>query len=93
MIISLIYIILYFLTCWITIRGVYHIASMHGPESRIKTISPVLIGGISRFIILYIVWLDGFPLSYAIIAQFLPMLYLLVMVIKPVLNDYIKDAA
>lgn len=91
MIISIIYILLYLFSCWITMSGLFRIASSGNPQRRSKGLMLLLIGAVGRFIILYIAWSGGFPLWYAIIAQFLPILCLLGMNLKHVLSDYIKD--
>lgn len=91
MIISLIYILLYLFTCWITMRGLFRLSSTGGPMERSKGLVLFFIGGLCRFIILYIAWSGGFPLWYAILAQLLPILCLLVINLKFIIGDYIKD--
>lgn len=91
MIISILYIILYLFTCWITMRGLFRISSAGNLQSRSNGFILLLIGAVGRFIVLYIAWTNDFPLSYAIIAQFLPLISVILMCINFAINDYKRD--
>lgn len=91
---SIILISLYILSCWITTRGLFSLSSIStNPKPRGAGLQLIGIAAIGRFIILYIAYSGGFPLSYAIIAQFFPLLCLLVTGLILAISDKIDVRA
>ena len=91
MIISMIYIILYLFSCWISMSGYFQLSSLGNSQRLSEGLMLLLIGGVGRFIVLYIAWSNDFPLSYAVIAQFFPLVCLLLTWINFAISEHKKD--
>lgn len=85
---TLIIILIYLFSCYTTYKGTQYLSGSNGsPQLRNRALNLLLFGEALRLIILFYEWLQGLPLTYAVIAQMTPLTSIL---LYEIVNDLIS---